>query len=323
MKTLSNKEIDKAYNRIKHLISKTPLITNEEINSTFNAKIYFKLENLQKTGSFKLRGASNKISQLSNKQKSYGIVAFSSGNHAQAVAYTSKFFGVDSKIVMPKNAPKLKIENTKNYGAQLVLCDSQEETRAKIAEEIAKKENRIIIKPYDDLEIITGQGTVGKEIVDQLNKYKVVPDIYLCCCGGGGLIAGSSFYLKNSFPNIKNFAVEPEDFNDTQLSLKSKKIETIKPGKTICDALLAVQPGNVTFPINSNTLTSGLTVSDNEVKKTIIKLAEEMKVVAEPGGAVAATALFENKLDFKNKNVIVMISGGNIDNSFFSSLVDK
>ena len=321
MKTLSNKEIDKAYNRIKHLISKTPLIANEEINKIFNAKIYFKLENLQKTGSFKLRGASNKISKLSNKQKSHGVVAFSSGNHAQAVAYTSKFFGVDSKIVMPKNAPKLKIENTKKYGAKLVLCDSQEETRAKIAEEIAKKENRIIIKPYDDLEIITGQGTVGKEIVDQLNKYKVVPDIYLCCCGGGGLIAGSSSYLKNSFPNIKNFAVEPEEFNDTQLSLKNKKIEKIKPGKTICDALLAVQPGNITFPINNSTLTSGLTVSDNEVKKTIIKLAEEMKIVAEPGGAVAATALFEKKLDFKNKNVIVMISGGNIDNSFFSSLI--
>jgi len=322
MDVLTPQEIDKAHERIFSLIIKTPLISSETINKKTNANVYFKLENLQWTGSFKLRGASNKISLLSNEEKSRGIVSYSSGNHAQAVAYASKLFGVQATIVMPKNAPSIKIEKTKKYGADVVLYDSMHESREKIASEIARKDNEAIIKPYDDLDVIAGQGTVGKEIAEELKLKNIQPNIYLCCCGGGGLIAGSSTYLKHAFPNIKNFAVEPEEFNDTQLSLKNNSIvENKKSGKSICDALLAPQPGDVTFPINQTTLDGGLAVSDKEVKKTIIELAEDMKIVVEPGGAVAATALLTNKISVKNKNVVVMISGGNIDYKLFSSIV--
>jgi len=322
MDELTPQEIDKAHVRIFSLIIKTPLISSETINKKTNANVYFKLENLQWTGSFKLRGASNKISQLSNEEKSRGIVSYSSGNHAQAVAYASKLFGVQATIVMPKNAPSIKIENTKKYGADVVLYDSMHESREKIALEIAHKENKTIVKPYDDLDVIAGQGTVGKEIAEELKLQNIQPDIFLCCCGGGGLIAGSSTYLKYAFPNIKNFSVEPEEFNDTQLSLKNNSIVKNKEsGKSICDALLAPQPGNVTFPINQTTLNGGLAVSDKEVKKTIIELAEDMKIVVEPGGSVAATALLTNKISVKNKNVVVMISGGNIDYKLFSSIV--
>ena len=322
MDALTPQEIDKAHERIFSLIIKTPLISSETINKRTNANVYFKLENLQWTGSFKLRGASNKISLLSNEEKSRGIVSYSSGNHAQAVAYVSNLIGVQATIIMPKNAPSIKIKNTKKYGADVVLYDSMHESREKIASEIAHKENKTIVKPYDDLDVIAGQGTVGKEIAEELKLQNIRPDIFLCCCGGGGLIAGSSTYLKYAFPNIKNFAVEPEEFNDTQLSLKNNSIVKNKEsGKSICDALLAPQPGNVTFPINQTTLNGGLAVSDKEVKKTIIELAEDLKIVVEPGGAVAATALLTNKISVKNKNVVVMISGGNIDYKLFSSIV--
>ena len=322
MDVLTPQEIDKAHERIFSLIIKTPLISSETINKKTNANVYFKLENLQWTGSFKLRGASNKILQLSNEEKSRGIVSYSSGNHAQAVAYASNLIGVQATIIMPKNAPSIKIKNTKKYGADVVLYDSMHESREKIALEIAHKENKTIVKPYDDLDVIAGQGTVGKEIAEELKLQNIRPDIFLCCCGGGGLIAGSSTYLKYAFPNIKNFAVEPEEFNDTQLSLKNNSIiKNKESGKSICDALLAPQPGNVTFPINQTTLNGGLAVSDKEVKKTIIELAEDMKIVVEPGGAVAATALLTNKINVKNKNVVVMISGGNIDYKLFSSII--
>tara|TARA_Y100000996_G_scaffold288312_1_gene227780 strand:- start:293 stop:1273 length:981 start_codon:yes stop_codon:yes gene_type:complete len=320
MDTIKIRDIEVAYNRIKPYILNTPLIVNENINKLTKANVFFKLENLQYTGSFKLRGACNKILQLSENQKSRGLVAYSSGNHAQAVAYASNLFDIDCKIVMPDNAPKIKIENTKKFGAKIKFFDYKKESREKIAEQISKKEKRIIIKPYDDLEIIKGQGTAGKEIVEELKKLKIIPDVYLCCCGGGGLIAGTSSYIKSIYPKIKNFSVEPESFNDTQLSLKNNKIfYNHESSFSICDALLAPTPGKITFPINKKILSGGLSVSDEEVKNTIINLAENLKMVVEPGGAVAATALLNKKIEVRNKNVIVMISGGNIDYKFLSS----
>ena len=183
MDALTPQEIDKAHERIFPLIIKTPLISSETINKKTNANVYFKLENLQWTGSFKLRGASNKILQLSNEEKSRGIVSYSSGNHAQAVAYASNLFGVQATIIMPKNAPSIKIENTKKYGADIIFYDYKHESREKIASEIARKENKKIIKPYDDLDVIAGQGTVGKEIAEELRLKNIQPDLYLCCCG--------------------------------------------------------------------------------------------------------------------------------------------
>ena len=316
--------IDAAYKRISSQILRTPLVTSEYINNLVKAKVYFKLENLQWTGSFKLRGAINKISQLDSNERKKGVVAYSSGNHAQAVAYATKLNGISAKIIMPKNAPKIKINNTKKYGAKVILYDNFQENREEIGNKIAKEENRILIKPYDDLDIIAGQGTSGKEIADELIRLNILPDTFLCCCGGGGLIAGTSTYLKYKFPNIKCYSVEPDNFNDTQISLEKNFITPVTDGMTsICDALLAQQPGDITFSINKKTLTKGLSVSDAEVEDVIIRLAEHLKIIVEPGGAVAATALLNRKIETNDKIIIVMISGGNIDNNFFSKIVTK
>lgn len=321
MSILNHNSIEQAFARIQSQIVKTPLIHSEYINKLTGAKVFFKLENLQITGSFKLRGAINKISLLDQNQKERGVVAYSSGNHAQAVAYACKINNINAKIVMPDNAPRIKIENTKKNGAEVILYNTFHENREEIGNKIAKDENRILIKPYDDLDIIAGQGTCGKEITEDLIKKNIKPDIYLCCCGGGGLIAGTSTYLKYKYPEIQCYSVEPEEFNDTQVSLEKKYIvPNKKKSKSICDALLAKQPGHITFPINLINLKSGLSVSDDEVKETIINLAENLKIVCEPGGAVAAAALLNKKIETKNKKIVVMISGGNIDNSFFSKI---
>ena len=315
-------DIDKAYKRINDQVLRTPLVTSEYINNLLSAQVYFKLENLQWTGSFKLRGAINKIMQINLDQRKKGVVAYSSGNHAQAVAYASHLNGISSIIIMPKNAPLIKINNTKKYGAKVILYDPLIENREEIANKISEDQGRTLIKPYEDLDIIAGQGTSGKEISEEMIKLKLSPDLYLCCCGGGGLIAGTSTYLKYQFPDVDCYSVEPDEFNDTQISLERKKITpAIKGSQSICDALLAPQPGDLTFSINKQILKGGLSVSDNEVKNTIIQLAENLKIVVEPGGAVAASALLNNKLEIKNKTVIVMVSGGNIDNELFSQIV--
>ena len=224
MSLLNTLDIDKAHLLLQPFVTETPLVTNEEFNSLVNAKVYFKLENLQQTGSFKIRGATYKISLLSEDQKQKGIVAYSSGNHAQAVALASLKHGIEARIVMPENAPKIKIKNTKNYGANIVLYNPKTENREVIGNKIALETGKTLIKPYDDIDIITGQGTVGKEITEQIKALNIVPDMYLCCVSGGGLIAGSSFYLKSNFPDIESYSVEPENFNDTLLSLNQKNI---------------------------------------------------------------------------------------------------
>ena len=324
MSLLSTIDIDKAHLVLQPFITQTPLVTNEAINKLVNAKVYFKLENLQKTGSFKIRGATYKISLLSEEQKQKGIVAYSSGNHGQAVAFASLNLGIKATIVMPYNAPKIKIENTKSYGANIVFYDPQKENREIIGKQIAYETGKTVIKPYDDIEIIAGQGTVGKEITEQFKEINIIPDIYLCSVSGGGLIAGSSYYLKSNFPKIESYSVEPEGFNDTLLSLRQKKIIANKStSRSICDALLVSQPGDITFEINKSTLRGGLDVNDQEVMKTIKFLAEKLKLIVEPGGAVAAAALLSQRIQVENKYVVVLLSGGNIDRDFFSEIITK
>ena len=321
MTLFNHTNIDQAYELINTHIIKTPLVSNDYINQITGGNIFFKLENLQITGSFKFRGALHKIKKLIDSIKENGVVAYSSGNHAQAVAYASQQNNINAKIVMPNTAPKIKINNTKKYGADIILYDPYKEQREPIAEILADKETRTIIQPYDDHDIIAGQGTAAKEIVSDLESFNIIPDLYLCCCGGGGLIAGTSTYLKYAFPNICSYSVEPEDFDDTKNSLEKGEIVSNSPGsQSICDALLASQPGKLTFTINKSTLQGGLVVSEEEVKKTIITLAENLKIITEPGGAVAAAAVLHKKINVQNKKVVVMISGGNIDSEMFASL---
>ena len=302
----------------------TPVLTNNTINKLSGKEIFFKCENFQKIGAFKFRGGWNAISSLNDEEAVNGVCTHSSGNHAQAVAYASSIYGINSIIIMPKNAPDNKIKNTKKYGAEIILYDPNIEKREDIGIRISNEQGRVLIKPYDDLDIIAGQGTCGLEIASELKNLKIIPDIFLCCCGGGGLIAGSSTYLTHVFPKMKCYSVEPEGFNDTQISLKKNSITSNMQGKnSICDALLAEQPGNITFPINQKNLYQGLSVTDDEVKKTILTLSEDLKIVVEPGGAVAASALLNHKIDTSNKTIVVMISGGNIDELLFSNIVKK
>ncbi|MDC0058268.1 pyridoxal-phosphate dependent enzyme, partial [Pelagibacteraceae bacterium] len=238
-----------------------------------------------------------------------------------AVAYASLRQKINCKIIMPKNAPKIKIENTKKYKAEVILYDPETQSRESMGEKISIEENRTLIRPYDDIDIIAGQGTAGKEIYEQLMQCSIVPDIYLCCCGGGGLIAGTSTYLKYKFNNIKSFSVEPFGFDDTKKSLNSGTILSNENGhQSICDAIITPQPGNLTFPINLKNLEDGLVVNDDQVKNSIKILAEHLKIIVEPGGAVAATAALTEKIDLQNRTVVVMISGGNIDFEMFRSL---
>ena len=233
MTDFSYLNVDNAYKLINQMVTKTPLVTNDYINNLIEAEIYFKLENLQNTGSFKLRGATHKITKLIENVKDSGVVAYSSGNHAQAVAYASMINSISAKIIMPKTAPQIKIENTKNYGAEVILYDTYFQNREEIGIEIQKKENRALIKPYDDEDIIAGQGTAAIEIVNDLEEQSIEPDLYLCCCGGGGLIAGTSTYLKHIYPNIKTYSVEPDEFDDTKRSLEAGKIIENKKNPTI------------------------------------------------------------------------------------------
>jgi len=322
MTKINHTEIEKAYERIKKYINSTPLITNNNINKKYGSKIFFKLENKQKTGSFKIRGALNKILQLNKKERKKGIVAYSSGNHAQAVSYVSKLVGINSTIVMPRDAPKIKIMNTKKYGSKIILYDRRNESREEIAKKLAKKNGYILVPPFDDEDIIIGQGTIGLEIARKLKNKNISPDVFLCCCSGGGLIAGSSTYLKESFSNLKIYCVEPKYYDDMRISLEKGKLTKINIIKnTICDALTCQKAGRKTFAINKRLLECGLTVSDYNVKNAIRFLKKNLNTIVEPGGAVPTAAFLSKYSIFYNKVVVIMISGGNIDKEIFNKIM--
>ncbi len=252
------------------------------------------------------------ISQLKDVKK---IVAPSSGNHAQGVAAAAAALNISATLVMPQDAPKEKIKGVHFYGGKIVYYDRLKEDRMDIAENISKHENSTIIPPYDHKDIITGQGTVGLEAIDQMKEIGVEPDIVFCCCGGGGLIAGISSALKAKYPDLPIHPVEPENWDDTRLSLKTGKIHEIKNKKmSICDALLAEKPGKLTFTINKKLLSYGITVTDKQVLRGINIAFSWFKIKAEPGGAVALTACLSNTNLIKKKNVLVIVSGGNLDN---------
>ena len=260
----------------------------------------------------------NTILQLSKEEKQ--VVAWSSGNHAQAVAAAAKITGRKATIIMPKDSPKTKLDGTAFWGASIVTYDRTNESREQIGREYAKKLNATIIPPFDDINVITGQGTAGLECNEQLTDIGVIPDIVLCCCGGGGLIAGLSTAVKAKFKNTEIYSVEPEHFDDTKKSLlENKIIENSMTNTSICDALLANKPGDITFPINKKNLTSGISVTDEEALIAMHSAYKHFKIVLEPGGAVALAAAISNKININNKNVLVIASGGNVDKNVFES----
>lgn len=307
-----------AATRLAPVARRTPLLVNDALDARVGGRLLIKPEPLQRTGSFKFRGAYNTIAQLPPGP----VVAYSSGNHAQGVAAAARLLGRAATIIMPKDAPAIKRRNTERLGAEIVLYDRDAEDREAIGEEIAERTGAILVKPYDDPRIIAGQGTVGLEMAADAEALGVVPDAAIVCCGGGGLIAGTSTALVQRFPGIEVFSAEPAGFDDTARSLRSGRREGNRPGaRSICDALLAPMPGELTFTINRQCLAGGLAVDDDAVRDAMRTAFQELKVVVEPGGAVALAAALVGALDCRGRTVLIVLSGGNVDLKLFAEVL--
>jgi threonine dehydratase len=296
----------------------SPPVLSERIGT----RVFLKPEMLQRTGSFKFRGAFNKLSSIPQSARGGGVVAFSSGNHAQGVAAAAKILNMQATIVMPADAPLSKRERTKAYGAEVVLYDRDREDREAIAGGIAAKRGATLVRPYDDPMVIAGQGTVGREIVEDMAALGLVPDIVVAPASGGGLIAGIATAVKARFPQVTMIVAEPEAFDDHTRSLRAGKREPHSgTGRTICDALMASIPGEITFAINSKLLSHGVTATDEEVGVAVGFAFRELKLVVEPGGAVGLAALLAGRIDTAGKNVVIVLSGGNVDADMFAKLI--
>ncbi len=315
-------DVDAAAERIAGVALRTPLVTSPVLDAAVGARVFLKAETLQRTGSFKFRGAYNKISSIPKEGRASGVVAYSSGNHAQGVAAAAKLCGMPAVIVMPSDAPRPKRERTAALGAEIVLYDRDREDRAAIARKIAAERGAVLVPPFDDPKIIAGQGTAGSEIVEDLAKLGLKPDVYIIGASGGGLAAGTSLAIKARVPTVAIYTAEPEGFDDTLRSFKSGQRErNARMSGTICDALMTQSPGVLTWEINRKLIGQGVTASDEEVGRAVAFAFRELKLVVEPGGAIGLAALLAGKLDVKGKVVVAVLSGGNVDADLFSRLV--
>lgn len=322
--SLTIDDIKAAKQRIKGVAVKTPLLTNCYLNELLDAKVYIKLENLQQIGAFKFRGAYNRLCQLNEEEKKRGVVAFSSGNHAQGIALAAKMLNMKATIVMPSDAPKLKLEGTLRLGAKVVEYDRSTESREDIAAGIAKSFGSILVPAFEDYSIMAGQGTIGIEVANQLGAKKKQLDAYLAPAGGGGLLAGTSVAIRSLIPGAKVYGVEQEGYDDHALSRKAGRRIKIKPKKsTMCDALMATTPGKMTWSINSKTVTDFLVVNEDEIAHAVAFAFLRLKVVVEPGGAVALASLLEKKIELAGKRIVIVLSGGNIDGNTFRYCLEK
>src|SRR6266513_1207406 len=318
---VSAADIDAAAKVVAPFAVRTPLLSFPVLDERAGTKVFLKPEMLQRTGSFKFRGAFNKLSS-SPQASSGGVVAFSSGNHAQGVAAAAKILNMQATIVMPADAPLSKRERTKAYGAEVVLYDRDREDREAIANGIAAKRGATLVRPYDDPLVIAGQGTVGKEIAEDMAALSLTPDIVVAPASGGGLIAGVATAVKARYPKAILMSGEPDAFDDHARSLRAGKREPHHAeGRTICDALMASIPGELTFAINSRLLAQGITASDAEVGAAVGFAFRELKLVVEPGGAVGLAALLAGRIDARGKNVVIVLSGGNVDADLFAKLI--
>jgi threonine dehydratase len=297
----------------------TPLLNSPFIDEIAERRVWIKAECLQHTGSFKFRGGWAAISALDPATRAAGVIAFSSGNHAQGVAYAAQLHGIPSVIVMPSDAPALKIANTRAYGAEVVLYDRATQDRDAMGAQIAQDRGLTLIKPYDEPEVIAGQGSVGLEIAAQAAAIGITQADVLVCCGGGGLTSGIALALEADAPNMRVRPVEPEGFDDVARSLQSGQIErNSRTSGNICDAIISPQPGDITFPIMHRLCAPGLIVDENEALRAMAQAFLRLKLVAEPGGAVALAAALYRQDQIEGADVIVTVSGGNVDPEIFA-----
>ena len=319
---VSAADIEAAARVVAPFAVRTPLLSFPVLDERAGTNVFLKPEMLQRTGSFKFRGAFNKLSSIPQAHRGGGVVAFSSGNHAQGVAAAAKILNMQATIVMPADAPLSKRERTKSYGAAIVLYDRDKEDREAIAGNIASKHGATLVRPYDDPFVIAGQGTAGREIAEDMAARGLTPDIVVAPASGGGLIAGVATAVKSRFPNAEVIVAEPNGYDDHALSLKAGHREPHpQAGRTICDALMSAMPGELTFSINSKLLARGVSASDDEVAAAVAFAYRELKLVVEPGGAVGLAALLAGRIEAKGKNVVIVLSGGNVDADLFAKLV--
>jgi threo-3-hydroxy-L-aspartate ammonia-lyase len=302
-------DVVSAAERLAGHAHKTPVMTSRTIDALTGAQVYFKCENLQRAGAFKFRGAYNALSQLGAGQRKAGVIAFSSGNHAQAVAYAGRLLGVPVVIVMPDDAPRVKVQATREYGAEVVLYDRVRERREDIADGIAKTRGLTLVPPFDHPHIIAGQGTAALELLQEAGRL----DALFVPCGGGGLVSGSAIAAHALSPGISVYAVEPQAGDDVQRSFRSGTIQSVDNPQTIADGARTTAPGRYTFPLIQQYVRDVYTVDDVQLLKATFLLWERMKIVVEPTGALGAAALLEGRTDVRGKRVGVILSGGNAD----------
>jgi threonine dehydratase len=302
-------DVAAAAERIAGHAHRTPTLTSRTVDERTGARVFLKCENLQRIGAFKFRGAYNAVSRLSPEDRGRGVLSFSSGNHAQAVALAGKLLGVRVTIVMPSDAPAVKIEATRGYGAEVVLNDKRKETREEVAERIVRERGLTMIPPFDNPYVIAGQGTAAKELIEDAGKldYLFVP------VSGGGLISGCAVAAAHLSPGCKVIGVEPEAGDDATRSFRTKTLQTCYNPDTIADGARTHQLGNLTFPLILRYVSDMATVSDAEIVRAMLYLWERMKIIVEPTGALGAAGLFERGLPAAGKKVGVILSGGNVD----------
>lgn len=311
-----------AAERISGHAVRTPLMEFNSTSLPSATRVFLKPETLQRTGSFKFRGAYTKISRLSPEERAHGVVAFSSGNHAQGVAAAAGMHGIKSTIVMPVDAPDIKISNTRKLGAEVVLYDRYSEDREAIGDKISADTGAVLVRPFDDPDVISGQGTAGLEIAQDMKAMGLTIDMVISPCGGGGLLAGTCLSISDQSPETEIWGVEPAGFDDTLRSFQSgTRVGNEPSARTICDALASPMPGELTFDINKNLVTGIVSVSDAETAAAMQEAFAISKLVIEPGGAVALAAVLSGKIDVTGKTVVVICSGGNVDPDLYSRII--
>jgi threonine dehydratase len=319
---VSPADIDAAAETIAAVAVRTPLLNSVALDERVGARVFLKPEVLQRTGSFKFRGAYNKLASIAQERRAAGVVAFSSGNHAQGVAAAARLLDMPATIVMPADAPVAKRERTKSLGAEVVLYDRDKEDREAIARAICEKRGATLVPPYDDPKIVAGQGTVGREIAQDLAARGAAPDLVIAPASGGGLVAGVATAIKAKFPDVRVLTAEPEGFDDHAKSFAAGRRTAIKPvGRTICDALMAAMPGEITFAVNHALGVRGVVVSDADVAAAVKFAFSELKLVVEPGGAIALAALLAGRVEARSGTVAIVLSGGNVDAELFAKLI--
>ena len=317
-------DITAAAERLRGHARVTPLLESDLLNERLGGRLFVKPEMLQRTGSFKFRGAYNRISSIDEAERAAGVVAYSSGNHAQGVAAAARHLGMPALIVMPRDAPEIKISSTRDHGAEIVFYDRLTENREAIGERLAGDRGATLVRPYDDPYVIAGQGTVALEMAAQARDVGARLDAVLLPCGGGGLTAGSALALAEDCPGTEIYTVEPAGFDDTARSLAAgERVSNDASARSICDALQMPTPGEMTFAINARLLTGGLVVDDDAATAAMATAFSHLKVVAEPSGAVALAAVLEGVFAITGRTVAVVCSGGNVDAQAFRAALDK